>query len=311
MERLIDGKRAVLRFYAKYDTYVTAALKFGLAFFGLFYICRTMGYSPFLAQIPLLVVLAAFCSFLPPGTLLFLGTVYLEIQFYGCSLESALAGGVLLAVFLLLYITFLPRRAYVVILTALCISLKLPLVVPVVCALLFGPGACAGILFGTVLYYMTLRLGQPMGEAVGLGEELLNRVLTLLQTVFLQQELILTLVVLCAVFFVVYLLRRLPVKYSWRIALAAGIAVYCLLMAMGAAMSLVPISVMFVPDLLLAALAGLTAEFFCFHLDYEKVHTLQFEDDDYYYYVKAVPKLDRSEGKEGEPEQEDEEFYLD
>lgn len=311
MERLVDGKRAVLQFYAKYDTYVTAALKFGIAFFALFYICEKMGYPTQLAQLPLLVVMAACCSFLPPGALLLAAAVYLEGQFYGCSLESAIAGGVLLTIFLLIYVTFIPRRAYVVIWTALCISLGLPLVVPVVCALLLGPGACAGILLGTLLYYMTLRLGVPMGGPVGLGEELLNRILTLFQTAFLQEELILMLVALCAVFFVVYLLRRLPVKYSWNLALAAGIAVYCLLMLMGAAMSLTQISLMFVPDLLLAAAVGLTVQFFCFRLDYERVHTLQFEDDDYYYYVKAVPKLDRPEGGGEEQEQEDEEFYLD
>lgn len=60
MERLVDGKRAVLQFYAKYDTYVTAALKFGIAFFALFYICEKMGYPTQLAQLPLLVVMAAF-----------------------------------------------------------------------------------------------------------------------------------------------------------------------------------------------------------------------------------------------------------
>ena len=32
-------------------------------------------------------------------------------------------------------------------------------------------------------------------------------------------------------------------------------------------------------------------EFFVFHLDYSRVEKVQFEDDEYYYYVKAVPKI--------------------
>ena len=31
--------------------------------------------------------------------------------------------------------------------------------------------------------------------------------------------------------------------------------------------------------------------FFLFNLDYARTEDVQFEDDDYYYYVKAVPKM--------------------
>ena len=32
-------------------------------------------------------------------------------------------------------------------------------------------------------------------------------------------------------------------------------------------------------------------KFFFFHVDYKRTERVQFEDDDYYYYVKAVPKI--------------------
>ena len=32
-------------------------------------------------------------------------------------------------------------------------------------------------------------------------------------------------------------------------------------------------------------------QFFLFNVDYSRTETMQFEDDEYYYYVKAVPKL--------------------
>ena len=40
-----------------------------------------------------------------------------------------------------------------------------------------------------------------------------------------------------------------------------------------------------------AAAVGMVMEFFLFHLDYTRTEIVQFEDDDYYYYVKAVPKI--------------------
>ena len=40
----------------------------------------------------------------------------------------------------------------------------------------------------------------------------------------------------------------------------------------------------------LAVLAALVLEFFIFSVDYSRTEIVQFEDDEYYYYVKAVPK---------------------
>ena len=34
----------------------------------------------------------------------------------------------------------------------------------------------------------------------------------------------------------------------------------------------------------------LILEFFFYNLDYSRIERVQFEDDEYYYYVKAVPK---------------------
>ena len=36
---------------------------------------------------------------------------------------------------------------------------------------------------------------------------------------------------------------------------------------------------------------ALILEFFIFSVDYSKAEKFQYEDDEYFYYVKAVPKL--------------------
>ena len=43
------------------------------------------------------------------------------------------------------------------------------------------------------------------------------------------------------------------------------------------------------------AVIALIAQFFKGVLDYSRTETVQFEDDEYYYYVKAVPKVKVSE----------------
>jgi hypothetical protein len=45
----------------------------------------------------------------------------------------------------------------------------------------------------------------------------------------------------------------------------------------------------------LSLIIELLVEFFCFMVDYTRIENVQFEDDDYYYYVKAVPKVSVSD----------------
>lgn len=40
-----------------------------------------------------------------------------------------------------------------------------------------------------------------------------------------------------------------------------------------------------------AALIATVIQFFAFNVDYGRTEKVQFEDDEYYYYVKAVPKV--------------------
>ena len=41
----------------------------------------------------------------------------------------------------------------------------------------------------------------------------------------------------------------------------------------------------------LSFLLVLVLQFFVFYVDYSRTEKVQFEDDEYYYYVKAVPKV--------------------
>ena len=43
--------------------------------------------------------------------------------------------------------------------------------------------------------------------------------------------------------------------------------------------------------LLVSVMLAMIYNFFFFSVDYTRTEYVQFEDDDYYYYVKAVPKM--------------------
>ena len=99
-----------------------------------------------------------------------------------------------------------------------------------------------------------------------------------------------------SIFAVVFLARRMAMKHAWKVAIAAGTVIYLVLMMAGYMMLHLEIGIswILIGTLISAAVAFLLEQLF-FNLDYRKIENLQFEDNDYYYYVKAVPKRHRND----------------
>ena len=106
------------------------------------------------------------------------------------------------------------------------------------------------------------------------------------------QEMMVTIIAFVTVLVIVYVVRRLEVEYAWHIAVFGGGIAYMIIMAAGgifleATIPVVPL----VAGTMVSVFVGEILEFFFFHVDYKRTERLQFEDDEYYYYVKAIPKV--------------------
>jgi lysylphosphatidylglycerol synthetase-like protein (DUF2156 family) len=90
----------------------------------------------------------------------------------------------------------------------------------------------------------------------------------------------------------VYLIYRLSIDYSWIIAVVAGAVAQLLVIFMGDFLFSVSMPL---PSLMLgmaaSILLALVYVFLVFTVDYSRTEYVRFEDDDYFYYVKAVPKM--------------------
>ena len=106
------------------------------------------------------------------------------------------------------------------------------------------------------------------------------------------KEMYLVLATFILMMILVYAIRRMSVDHAWTIAIVTGIltgfivlfAGYLLLGITGRALWLVIGNI-------LSLLISLIQQFLFFNLDYSRTERVQFEDDEYYYYVKAVPKM--------------------
>ena len=90
---------------------------------------------------------------------------------------------------------------------------------------------------------------------------------------------------------VVYYVRKMRADHAWGAAIISGTVVQLVIVGGGeiALGSMTKLFGVFVGCLVSLAISG-GVLFMVRSLDYSRVERVQFEDDEYYYYVKAVPK---------------------
>ena len=89
----------------------------------------------------------------------------------------------------------------------------------------------------------------------------------------------------------VYVIRKINMDHAWTFALVTGVLIELIGLFVG--YTLIGVSdktiILLVGNLISLAI-GFVLEFFFMNLDYARTERIQFEDDEYFYYVKAIPK---------------------
>ena len=105
-------------------------------------------------------------------------------------------------------------------------------------------------------------------------------------------EMILTIVAFIVTILVVYFIKRTSVNNSWSIAIIVGGIVDLVIILVGSTVLNTNSSLIWIiVGTLISVLLAFIVQFFVFSVDYSRIEHTQFEDDEYYYYVKAVPKI--------------------
>ena len=300
METLLEWKEKIRCFYSKNEIYVVPIIKFFLAFLLFFIINTNIGYMKRLDHITIILVLALLCAFLPVNTIILFGLILTLAHLYALSMEVFLTGAAFFLLLALLYFRFAPKEGYYAVLTPICFVLRIPYVMPIAEGLLCKPYTIFSVISGTFVYYFLD--GIKMNEAV-LGASSDNATATskfvaALNQLFGNKEMYLVLIAFVISMLLVYEIRKLSVDHAWTIAILTGVLVqfvvlfagYLILGISGKIISLVIGSVV-------STMIAFVLKFLFFHVDYTRTERVQFEDDEYYYYVKAVPKISVTQSK--------------
>ena len=312
MQRLQTWRLIGQRILAAGDPYIVMAAKAITALTVLLSINAAFPYRALLSRGLIVAAVSLLCSILPWTYITVFGGLFVLGQLSALSLEAFVFFLVIAVVLAVLSYVTLPGCGILLALLPVLLSWKIPTAAVLLAGLFGGITAFVSVAGGTAVYYVLKLIAD--NAAVLSGEQtvtasgetvstLVQRLLLLVKGVLGHEEMLAAVLVFGLTTLLVHLLSRADVDYARVIAVGAG-AVFCpaLMMAASQLAGVRMSAGMVFLSAFVGLLVSLAALFLTVSLDYPHTEKVRFEDDDYYYFVKAVPKikLPEEQAKKGE-----------
>ena len=294
MATLLEIRERMVTVYSRYELYIDKAFRFVAVLSWLLVVNSQIGYRETLTDPVPTLLIALICTLIPTGGVVIVLALLVVVHLYSLSLEAALVGGLLLLLLLLVYFRFSPDGGMLLLLYPVCSAVGIPYVLPIAGGLLSSPTSGLAVAVGVILdrFFRFVSSNEASIQSSGIDtDEMIARFQFLIDGILEDDVMLIRVIAVAAAAVIVYAIRRLAVPYAWMIASAAGAVMQLVILLIGAAAADVRISVgAAFAGVLVSFGIGVVISFIAFNLDYSRTENTQFEDDDYYYYVRAVPK---------------------
>ena len=291
MTGFIKFRDKIRQLVAGHEQLLARIWHFAIALVGLLIINQQFGYMRTLNQWWIAVVIAVICAFLPIKGLTTVVMMYGLIHLASLSTDVAVTTLVLALIMLAVCGYFRAKDTYNLLTVPICYQIHLPFAISLGAGFLRSFNEIATVICGGVLSYYLKVLGD--NAALFLDSSVEMTALDLIQNYVLTDQMFyFYMAAMIVMFLVVYFLRNRDMNYAWLIATASGILAEFIIMMTGYLFTgnEEEITMLVIGNVVLVGV-GLVFTFFILDLDYSRVERVQFEDDEYYYYVTAVPKI--------------------
>lgn len=285
----------LIRLYAKRSKWIQALIRFVSAFLMLQTINSQIGYIPEIMSLPVALGISLVCCILPWSVISILMCVLVVLEFLKVSVIVTGFCLFILLCMLMADLMFAQGYNFIIFFVPLAFFLKLPFLVPLILGLAAPLTAVIPMLFGLLIHFMISYVSSTAGILADTAQSvgMYGKFVQMIEGVFKNQNMLVFAIAFSFTAAAVYLLRRLSVNYAWIIAVAVGSVLDLVLVLFGIATYTG--GTMSVPAVIIGSvisgLIALAVQFMIFSVDYKQTEYVQFEDDDYYYYVKAIPKV--------------------
>ena len=207
-------------------------------------------------------------------------------------MECAIVAGVLFLLMFLMYFRFSPRDTLIVVLLPIAFVLKIPYAVVLAAGLIGTPVSIISVGCGVIVYYFVAFVRTNAALITTLdSDSAVAKLRYVIDGMLGNEEMLVTIVAFAITVIIVYLIRRLSVDHAWTISIIVGTVTCVVVLLLGDLAFDINVSIV---TAIIGAVVSLAIakvlEFFAFNVDYTRTEYVQFEDDEYYYYVKAIPK---------------------
>ena len=295
MTQLVDMKDELQKFYIKNEYWLTPVLKALTAFVSFFMIRLRIGSDSMFGSLLIAIAAAALCSFLPWNAVTVMSAVFVLGNAYGTSMELALMAAFILLLMALAQSAFRAGNAILIVLVPMLFYLHVPYVLPIIAGLSLGLMSIVPVSIGVMMYYFIEYISENASQlSVSTKDpmEMASQYAAIFQGYFQNRTMIVSIMAFAICIVLVFILHQMVFSYNWGVAVIVGLLSILVVSAIGSARLGADFS--FGTALIGVILSGILSFLYAlaFHgADYKGTERLRFEDDDYFYFVKAIPKL--------------------
>lgn len=290
MEKLLIYRERLLRFLSAKEKYVQVFIRFAAGVLLFFVVAQIYGYSEVLDQSFFLIVLGLLCVFVPVSAISLVFHIVIVLQLAHVSAEIMLCYLVMILFYYLTYQRNFPESRVYLMMTPVLFYFHLPAFLPLFIGSFVGIMGLPAILMGAVCYYLASIVQHAViqMDAGSSGGAVYSVVV---EKFFDSTELLLCLIVFSLVAGIVSVIRKKKGN-GWNTAIVTGGVLYLVMMFIGGYFTYSDVSIFSEIFMIsLSVFLVLVLQFFYIVVDYTGEETFEFEDEEYYYYVKAVPKV--------------------
>ena len=252
------------------------------------------GYISFLRNPIFAIIIAIACAFIPLSAGGLLVMIYIFVQLTGLSGQVAFIALALMVISYGLSFFYGAKHMYNISYLPVALQVQMPYPIPVCSALLGEMNEVAAVISGGILSFYLKTIRENASVFIDEGSDV-TVIDVISQKMLANPMLYIFIASLVAMFVVIMLLKNTQMKRSYLVATVSGIFVEMAFMLTG---YVITGNLGKVPMLILANvvafIVGFAITYIFRDLDYERVERVQFEDDDYVYYVTAIPKIELS-----------------
>ncbi len=293
MAQLVYLKENIKYFYQKHAAYADPALKLLFSFIMLCLVQEMFQYNEAVDRSWIFLLVSVVQAFLPLSFCFYSAACLILLNLWQVSAEICIMFLLFFIICCLLFVRVDGRYAFIIILTPVLFYLKLEYFLPVILGMTAGFGGILPMAAGILIYYFGLYtrdasalLTTTENLEPGIG---ISRITSLL---VIDRKLMVILVTFCLVVFLSTILYRLFHEKAWMFSIIIGNISLAVLLLFGRLIFELDYTIWRVfLEIVLAMALATAVQFFRGIGDFSRIEKVSFEDDEYIYFVKAVPKI--------------------